>query len=399
MDATTSRSATDEDELGEPLRRAARRIADVARRARRRTRRGRHGPASPTRGERRPRRAGGEAHAPHYAADASRRPDATNAGNEDRIRPGRAARPAAPARAAPRSGGAQARCRAALVARGVGPGAARRRLQPRRRAGVPRWRGAGGDVRGAAAGSRPARRSDGPCRRRRSTTRGFFDGKVVLDIGPGPLGFPDACPARTSIGVEPLAEALRDAGLLLEDSPAIYLPVGAEAIPLVSQSVDVIQARNSLDHVDDPSAVLRGGAAAAAAGRDADPQLRRRPHPDADRAAHAHDGGGAGGARRHDRGARARARARPRRGGPSRRAGGDAPVTQDLASSCRSPGQGDRAPPHRCTAATARLGLLELEGDPGPDRADPRFSYSSFVAGPSRCASTSPCRRASRTAA
>jgi SAM-dependent methyltransferase len=84
----------------------------------------------------------------------------------------------------------------------------------------------------------------------------FFDGKVVLDIGPGPLGFPDACPARVSIGVDPLAERYREHGLLLEGSDALYLSVGAEAIPLTSASVDVVVARNSLDHVDDPHAVL-----------------------------------------------------------------------------------------------------------------------------------------------
>jgi SAM-dependent methyltransferase len=84
----------------------------------------------------------------------------------------------------------------------------------------------------------------------------FFCDKVVLDVGPGPLGFPDACPARVSIGVEPLAERYREHGLLLEPSPALYLAVGAEQIPLTSASVDVVVARNSLDHVDDPRAVL-----------------------------------------------------------------------------------------------------------------------------------------------
>jgi SAM-dependent methyltransferase len=84
----------------------------------------------------------------------------------------------------------------------------------------------------------------------------FFVNKVVVDIGPGPLGFPDACPARVSIGVEPLAQRYADAGLLLADSQAIYLAVGAEAIPLLASSVDVIVARNSLDHVEDPEAVI-----------------------------------------------------------------------------------------------------------------------------------------------
>ena len=85
----------------------------------------------------------------------------------------------------------------------------------------------------------------------------FFDGKVVVDVGPGPLGFPDACPARVSIGVEPLADLYREHGLLLEESDARYLAVGAEGVPLETGSVDVVVARNSLDHVDDPGAVLR----------------------------------------------------------------------------------------------------------------------------------------------
>ena len=83
----------------------------------------------------------------------------------------------------------------------------------------------------------------------------LFADRVVVDVGPGPLGFPDACPARVSIGVEPLAERFRQHGLLIPDSRAVYLPVGAEAIPLVSGSVDVVVSRNSLDHVTAPRAV------------------------------------------------------------------------------------------------------------------------------------------------
>jgi SAM-dependent methyltransferase len=88
----------------------------------------------------------------------------------------------------------------------------------------------------------------------------WFEGKVVVDIGPGPLGFPDACPAQTSIGIEPLAERFAEAGLLLADSRATYLAIGAERIPLLRASVDVVLARNSLDHVEDPEKVLREAA-------------------------------------------------------------------------------------------------------------------------------------------
>lgn len=86
---------------------------------------------------------------------------------------------------------------------------------------------------------------------------GFFAGKVVLDVGPGPLGFPDACPARLAIGVEPLAQRFAEHDLLLSDSPAVYLSTGAERVPLLAESVDVVLARNSLDHVDDPEQVLQ----------------------------------------------------------------------------------------------------------------------------------------------
>lgn len=85
-----------------------------------------------------------------------------------------------------------------------------------------------------------------------------FRGRVVLDVGPGPMGFPDgvAEEARLSLAVEPLAERFRAAGLLIADSPAVYLDCGAERIPLTSHAVDVVCARNSLDHVEDPEAVV-----------------------------------------------------------------------------------------------------------------------------------------------
>jgi SAM-dependent methyltransferase len=88
-----------------------------------------------------------------------------------------------------------------------------------------------------------------------TTVDELFAGKVVVDVGPGPLGFPDACPARVSIGVEPLAERFREHGLISAHGAAVYLAVGAEAIPLVSGSVDVVVTRNSLDHVTSPRAV------------------------------------------------------------------------------------------------------------------------------------------------
>ncbi|HEX3318012.1 MAG TPA: class I SAM-dependent methyltransferase [Solirubrobacteraceae bacterium] len=83
----------------------------------------------------------------------------------------------------------------------------------------------------------------------------FFTGKAVAEIGPGPVGFPEACGARTAIAIEPLAPRLAAAGLLL-DGEAVYLACGAERIPLLDTTLDVVVIRNALDHVADPAAVL-----------------------------------------------------------------------------------------------------------------------------------------------
>jgi len=84
----------------------------------------------------------------------------------------------------------------------------------------------------------------------------YFTGKVVVEVGPGPLGFPDACPARTSIGIDPLAEGYAQHGLLLRDSSAVYITAGAERLPLLTGSADVVLARDTLDYVDDPERSL-----------------------------------------------------------------------------------------------------------------------------------------------
>jgi SAM-dependent methyltransferase len=84
----------------------------------------------------------------------------------------------------------------------------------------------------------------------------LFYGKVVVELGPGPLGFPDACPARISIGIDPLAERYAQHDLLLPGSRALYLSSRAERCPLLSASADVVLARDTLDYVDDPEQVL-----------------------------------------------------------------------------------------------------------------------------------------------
>lgn len=84
----------------------------------------------------------------------------------------------------------------------------------------------------------------------------FFTGKTVVDIGPGPMGLLEACDARVKIAIEPLAKEFQEYGLLIPSKDTVYLPISAESLPLLDETVDVVIARNSLDHVENPGQVV-----------------------------------------------------------------------------------------------------------------------------------------------
>lgn len=82
----------------------------------------------------------------------------------------------------------------------------------------------------------------------------FFDNRVCLDIGCGPVGSLTWLKrARQRIGLDPLAEKYRKFGIDTHDM--LYLSASAEQIPLPSDYVDVVFSMNSLDHVDAPRMV------------------------------------------------------------------------------------------------------------------------------------------------
>ena len=82
--------------------------------------------------------------------------------------------------------------------------------------------------------------------------RNYFDGKVVIEIGPGCCGLLEMSNARIKIAIEPLAEQFRDNNLLLQNERgAVYLSCSAESMPLMSEYADIAIAANCLDHVDD----------------------------------------------------------------------------------------------------------------------------------------------------
>lgn len=78
----------------------------------------------------------------------------------------------------------------------------------------------------------------------------FFENKVCLDLGCGPMGsLTWLRGAKAALGLDPLSEEYRKFGIV--DHDMVYLSASAEAIPLPSRSVDVLFSMNSLDHVDD----------------------------------------------------------------------------------------------------------------------------------------------------
>lgn len=87
--------------------------------------------------------------------------------------------------------------------------------------------------------------------------KNFLKDKIVVDIGPGPMGLLEGSDAKVKIAVEPLAEAFKKHNLLLKKSDVIYLNQTAENIPLLDEFADVVISRNNLDHVKDPVKVMQ----------------------------------------------------------------------------------------------------------------------------------------------
>jgi SAM-dependent methyltransferase len=85
--------------------------------------------------------------------------------------------------------------------------------------------------------------------------RSFYDGKRLLDIGCGPRGSLEwATNAAQRVGLDPLVGAYRALGI--GSHTMDYCEAPAEEIPFPDGHFDVITSINSLDHVDDPAAVM-----------------------------------------------------------------------------------------------------------------------------------------------
>jgi len=84
--------------------------------------------------------------------------------------------------------------------------------------------------------------------------------KTVVSIGCGCSGDLIAFPARAKIAIDPLLYAYQQLGLLMADevgSPTVYLSMGAEELPLLSNYAHLVICRNALDHMHNPAAALK----------------------------------------------------------------------------------------------------------------------------------------------
>jgi SAM-dependent methyltransferase len=83
--------------------------------------------------------------------------------------------------------------------------------------------------------------------------------KTVVSIGCGCTGDLTAFPAAVKIAIDPLLYVYQKLGLLTADvggGHTVYLPVGAENMPLLDDFADLIICRNALDHMPNPEIAL-----------------------------------------------------------------------------------------------------------------------------------------------
>ena len=87
--------------------------------------------------------------------------------------------------------------------------------------------------------------------------KSFLKNKIVVDIGPGPMGLLEASDAKVKIAIEPLAQEYQKHNLLFKNSDVVYINLPAENIPILDEYADVVISRNSLDHVSNPVKVVK----------------------------------------------------------------------------------------------------------------------------------------------
>jgi ubiquinone/menaquinone biosynthesis C-methylase UbiE len=84
--------------------------------------------------------------------------------------------------------------------------------------------------------------------------------KTVVSIGCGCTGDLAAFPASVKVAIDPLLYAYQHLDMLVPDEVGgrtLYLSLGAEDLPLLDRSADLVICRNALDHMPDPRRGLK----------------------------------------------------------------------------------------------------------------------------------------------
>src|SRR6266851_4055175 len=87
----------------------------------------------------------------------------------------------------------------------------------------------------------------------------WFEGKTIVSIGCGCTGDLAAFPATVKVAIDPLLYAYQHLDMLVPDEAGgrtLYLSLGAEELPLLDRSADLVICRNALDHMPDPRVAL-----------------------------------------------------------------------------------------------------------------------------------------------
>jgi SAM-dependent methyltransferase len=88
----------------------------------------------------------------------------------------------------------------------------------------------------------------------------WVEGKTVVTIGCGCTGDLVAFPAAVKIAIDPLLYIYQKLGMLLKDElggRTVYLSIGAENLPLLDASADLVICRNALDHMPSPGVAVK----------------------------------------------------------------------------------------------------------------------------------------------
>src|SRR5207247_7307690 len=88
----------------------------------------------------------------------------------------------------------------------------------------------------------------------------WLEDKTVVSVGCGCTGELAAFPASVKVAIDPLLYAYQHLGMLVTDEVGgrtLYLSLGAEDLPLLDRTADLVICRNALDHMAHPRAALK----------------------------------------------------------------------------------------------------------------------------------------------